>query len=111
MRIVEKPWGREEIWAETNKYVGKYLHINPGQRLSLQYHNVKMETINVLKGKLILETANGIIQVLKQGETFHIDPGTIHRFGAGENEEVILAEVSTTELDDVVRLDDDYKRG
>lgn len=110
MRVVAKPWGREEIWAETDRYVGKYLHINPGHRLSLQYHNVKMETVNVLKGELILETANGVIQVLKQGETFHVSPGTIHRFGAGENEGVILTEVSTTELDDVVRLKDDYKR-
>ncbi len=110
MRTVEKPWGHEEIWAETDRYVGKYLHINPGHRLSLQYHKIKMETISVLKGELILEAANGILQTLKQGDTFHIAPGTIHRFGAGSQEGVVLVEVSTPELDDVVRLSDDYLR-
>jgi mannose-6-phosphate isomerase-like protein (cupin superfamily) len=110
MRIVEKPWGREEIWAETDRYVGKYLHINSGHRLSLQYHKNKMETIRVISGELILETANGVIQVLKQGDTFHVSPGTIHRFGAGENEGVVLVEVSTPELDDVIRISDDYLR-
>jgi len=110
MRTVEKPWGHEEIWAETDRYVGKYLHINPGHRLSLQYHKIKMETISVLKGELILETANGVLQTLKQGDTFHVAPGTIHRFGAGAQEGVVLVEVSTPELDDVVRLSDDYLR-
>jgi len=110
MRIVEKPWGREEIWAETDKYVGKYLYINPGHRLSLQYHKNKMETIRVLNGELILETANGVLQVLNQGDIFHVSPGTIHRFGASEKVGAVLVEVSTPELDDVIRLSDDYLR-
>lgn len=110
MRIVEKPWGREEIWAETDRYVGKYLYINPGQRLSLQYHKSKMETVSVLRGEMILETANGVLKILNPGDTFYVSPGTIHRFGASEKGEVVLIEVSTPELDDVVRLQDDYKR-
>jgi mannose-6-phosphate isomerase-like protein (cupin superfamily) len=110
MRVVEKPWGREEIWAETDRYVGKYLHINPGHRLSLQYHKNKMETVSVLRGELVLETANGVIRILSPGDTFHVEPGTIHRFGAKDSEGVVLIEVSTPELDDVIRLSDDYLR-
>ena len=110
MRVVEKPWGREEIWAETDRYVGKYLYIKPGHRLSLQYHNKKMETVSVLRGELLLETANGVLQTLYPGDTFHVSPGTIHRFGAKGDNEVMLIEVSTPELDDVVRIQDDYSR-
>lgn len=112
MRIIEKPWGHEEIWAETRRYVGKYLHIKSGKRLSRQYHQKKEETIRVLEGELLLElgTSDNIIQkILKKGETYHVMPGTIHRFCATK-EDVILVEVSTTELDDVVRLVDDYER-
>lgn len=113
VRLVKKPWGYEEIWAETDKYVGKFLHINAGCRLSRQYHNVKTETIRVLDGRLILEVsdgANGFIErTLERGEVFHVSPGTIHRFGARDTN-VVLVEVSTPELDDVVRLQDDYKR-
>jgi hypothetical protein len=64
----------------------------------------------VLRGELVLETANGAIRVLSPGDTFHVEPGTIHRFGAKESEGVVLIEVSTPELDDIVRLGDDYKR-
>lgn len=112
MRIVNKPWGYEEIWAETPKYVGKYLHINPGHRLSRQYHEKKEETIRVLSGKLLLElgTGDSLFQMtLSSGEIYHVTPGTIHRFCATE-EKVVLVEVSTPELDDVVRLADDYTR-
>jgi mannose-6-phosphate isomerase len=113
MRLIKKPWGYEEIWAETDRYVGKYLYINSGHKLSRQYHNVKTETIRVLEGDLILETqsAPGEFEerVLNRGEVFHVSPGTIHRFGARENN-VVLVEVSTPELDDVVRLQDDYQR-
>lgn len=113
VRLVKKPWGYEEIWAETDKYVGKFLHINSGCRLSRQYHNVKTETIRVLDGKLILEISDGasgfIERTLERGEVFHVSPGTIHRFGARDTN-VVLVEVSTPELDDVVRLQDDYKR-
>lgn len=112
MRIVQKPWGKEEIWAETPKYVGKYLHINAGHRLSRQYHERKEETIRVLSGKLVLEIGSGdnaIFTSLSVGDVFHVTPLTVHRFGA-DKEDVILVEVSTPELDDVVRLSDDYAR-
>ena len=106
--LVEKPWGYEHIWARTDKYVGKLLHINPNSRLSLQYHNQKEETIYVLKGTLSLDLEERTM-LLFPGETYHIPPGLVHRFGALD-EEVELMEVSTTELDDVVRIRDDYKR-
>lgn len=112
MRIVQKPWGHEEIWAETDRYVGKYLHINANNRLSRQFHERKEETIRVLKGTLLLEIGSGSdIQrkYLEIDEVFHITPGTIHRFCATD-EDVLLVEVSSTELDDVVRLNDDYSR-
>lgn len=112
MKIVQKPWGREEIWAHTESYVGKKIIISPWKRLSKQYHVKKEETILVVQGILMLET--GDIFNLKKltllpGETFHVSPGVIHRFGAGDNE-VHLIEVSTPELDDVVRIEDDYLR-
>ena len=112
---VEKPWGYELVWASTNRYVGKILFINKGCRLSRQYHNVKEETIMVLDGQLHLEAGpyyeGDTIHVheLGPGDVFHILPGTIHRFCA-EDGDVRLAETSTTELHDVVRLEDDYKR-
>lgn len=112
MRIVTKPWGHEEIWAETPKYVGKYLHIEPGHRLSRQYHEKKEETIRVLSGKLLLEVGTGdnlMTLTLSPGEIYHVTPLTVHRFCAGD-ERVVLVEVSTPELDDVIRLSDDYLR-
>ena len=114
MRIVKKPWGHEEIWAETDKYLGKILYINAGKRLSLQYHERKVETIRVLQGKLLLVIQEGrdgplYNKTLAEGETYHVTQGTIHRFCAGE-EDVSIVEVSTPEIDDVVRLEDDYAR-
>jgi len=119
MTIIEKPWGHEEIWAISEKYVGKILHIKKGHRLSLQYHTVKEETIRVLKGTLylhhrptqepILGDASMQIDALEVGESFHITPQAIHRFEA-KDDDVTLVEVSTPELDDVVRLSDDYNR-
>jgi len=114
MRTVAKPWGHEEIWAETPKYVGKYLHINAGHRLSRQYHEKKEETIRVISGTLHLEigseATNDLVSLrLLSGDVFHVTPHTIHRFCAVE-ENVVLVEVSTPELDDVVRLQDDYTR-
>ena len=106
--IVDKPWGYEHIWAKTDKYVGKLIHINPNSRLSLQYHNEKQETIYVLKGKLSLDLEDTSMLLLPS-DTYHIPTGLVHRFGALD-EEVELMEVSTTELDDVVRIQDDYKR-
>tara|TARA_R100000315_G_C5219412_1_gene131650 strand:- start:667 stop:1011 length:345 start_codon:yes stop_codon:yes gene_type:complete len=105
---VDKPWGYEEIWAHTDKYVGKLLHIKKGSRLSLQYHEVKEETIYVLKGTLTLITDKDRIN-LKPGSVYHIYPGDLHRFTAS-TADVTLIEVSTPELDDVVRVEDDHGR-
>jgi mannose-6-phosphate isomerase len=115
MRIVQKPWGHEEIWAETDNYVGKILVINPGHRLSRQYHNLKEETFRVLSGQLILEIGEGDkikVFVLLPEESYHCHPGTIHRMicDHGSSEPVKVLEVSTNHLDDVVRLEDDYNR-
>jgi len=109
---VNKPWGSEEIWAHTPRYVGKILYINPNSKLSLQYHNEKEETIRVLKGRLYLHREVNkelIVTQLVEGDTFHIPTKTVHRFEARE-EAVELVEVSTSQLDDVVRLQDDYER-
>tara|TARA_R100000655_G_scaffold106197_1_gene155197 strand:+ start:941 stop:1288 length:348 start_codon:yes stop_codon:yes gene_type:complete len=109
---IEKPWGYEEIWAHTDKYVGKLLHITKGHRLSEQYHEVKDETIYVLDGVLQLEIGGGEeVLYLLRGDCYRIKPGLVHRFVAPENgSDVRLMEVSTPELDDVVRTQDDYNR-
>jgi len=114
-REVIKPWGKEVIWAETKDYVGKLLYINEGHKLSLQYHEEKEETILVVSGQLELFVSGNLrkgLQTLKlsEGDTFHVKPGTIHRFAATLGTNVVLAEVSTNYLDDVVRLEDDYDR-
>jgi mannose-6-phosphate isomerase-like protein (cupin superfamily) len=109
---VNKPWGHEIIWSKCDKFVGKILCINKDQKLSRQYHKQKEETIFVLSGALLLEVGMGEKMeqiILKRGQSFHITPGTIHRFIAGFGD-VELAEVSTPELEDVVRLEDDYSR-
>tara|TARA_R110000824_G_scaffold51952_2_gene144444 strand:- start:1030 stop:1368 length:339 start_codon:yes stop_codon:yes gene_type:complete len=106
---VEKPWGHEIHWAQTDKYVGKLLFIKAGHRLSKQYHEVKEETVLVLKGTLYNYDEEDKITKFYCGDSLHIVPGQVHRFGAtGHNVELI--EVSTPELDDVVRLEDDYDR-
>tara|TARA_Y100001970_G_scaffold274099_1_gene373318 strand:- start:946 stop:1350 length:405 start_codon:yes stop_codon:yes gene_type:complete len=113
--IVEKPWGHEEIWAQTSRYAGKILVIKKGHRLSRQYHRIKEETVMVLEGTLICEEGprrageNVIRHELGPGGIFHVPVGTIHRFGA-EYDDVRLVEVSTSEIQDVVRLEDDYRR-
>ena len=109
MRTVNKPWGFERIWAETDGYVGKLIHINAGHRLSLQYHEIKEETVYVLSGILYVYDGEGKITKLTPGQAFHVKPNQIHRFGANERH-VEIMEVSTPHLDDVVRLEDDYKR-
>ena len=114
-REVLKPWGKEVIWAETKDYVGKLLYINEGCKLSLQYHEEKEETILVISGQLELFTSGnerkGLQTVrLSGGDSFHVKPNTIHRFAATLGTNVVLAEVSTNYLDDVVRLEDDYDR-
>ena len=111
-KTIDKPWGKEVIWAQTKNYVGKVLHIKKGHRLSRQYHAIKEETIMVQSGKLVLEIGaqqyKKILE-LSAGEVFHVKPNTVHRFCAVKGD-VVLLEVSTPELDDVVRLEDDYDR-
>ncbi|MGK2850088.1 MAG: cupin [Candidatus Limnocylindrales bacterium] len=111
-RRVDKPWGHELIWAHTDRYVGKILVIEAGRRLSLQKHVVKDESILVRAGRLrlFLEDDAGVVQVeeLGPGEHRHVRTGRIHRYEAIERCELI--EVSTPELDDVVRIEDDFGR-
>ena len=112
MKRVEKPWGHELIWAVTDRYVGKVLHIKKGHQLSLQYHNLKDETVMVWAGKMrFVHSAEGQEPGhtdMGPGEAFHVTPGLRHRMIALEDTDVF--EVSTTELDDVVRLEDAYGR-
>lgn len=108
---VDKPWGYELIWAHTDKYVGKILHIRKGESLSYQYHEVKDETIHLLRGAMTLEVeSKGQRRSLSlgAGDGFHISPGMKHRMTAVEECDVL--EASTPELDDVVRLEDRYGR-
>lgn len=110
-RRVEKPWGYELIWAEADRYVGKILHVNAGESLSLQYHVKKEETLYLLSGEVSLtlrwEDEERVVQMMP-GMVFHIVPRLIHRMAAVKDSDIL--EVSTTELDDVVRLDDRYGR-
>jgi mannose-6-phosphate isomerase len=111
IKRVPKPWGYELIFAKTERYVGKILHINRGESLSLQYHEIKEETLYVVAGelKLTIEIDGDRRELpLRAGEAFHIAPRMIHRMEAIEDTDV--AEVSTPELDDVVRLEDRYGR-
>jgi mannose-6-phosphate isomerase len=111
-RRVDKPWGHELIWAHTDRYVGKVLVIETGKRLSLQRHVIKDETILVREGRLrlYLEDDAGVVQMeeLGPGEFRHVATGRVHRYESIERVELI--EVSTPELDDVVRLEDDFGR-
>jgi mannose-6-phosphate isomerase len=111
-RHVPKPWGYELIWAETERYAGKLIAIDTGQRLSLQFHERKEESIYVLAGllRLHLEDADGEMQFvdLGSGDHAHVPARRRHRFEALERVELI--EVSTADLDDVVRLEDDFGR-
>jgi mannose-6-phosphate isomerase len=111
MKRVEKPWGYELHWAHTDRYVGKVIHVNAGHALSLQYHNIKDETILLYSGLLLFEIQEGEVLVkreMKPGERVHITPKTIHRMTAIEDSDIF--EVSTPELQDVVRLEDRYGR-
>jgi mannose-6-phosphate isomerase len=108
---VEKPWGYEIIWAHTDSYVGKILHINAGHALSVQYHETKDETVYLLSGELIYrvwENDRPKDVGLKVGQAFRIMPHTIHQMEAVTDCDVL--EVSTPHLDDVVRLQDRYGR-
>lgn len=108
-----KPWGHETIWALSDRYVGKSLHINAGHELSVQYHNRKDETVHLLSGEIVYRVQREGDDVLddmklKVGESFRITPGTIHQMIAVTDCDVL--EVSTPEIDDVVRLSDKYGR-
>ena len=122
IRTVPKPWGHETIWAETPEYVGKILHINAGHSLSVQYHNLKDETVYLLSGELVYRVQEGDARQegaatrgdrmkdvkLKRGEAFRISPGTVHQMEAITDCD--LLEVSTNHLDDIIRLSDWYGR-
>ena len=114
---VEKPWGYELHWAKTDRYVGKLIHVNAGHALSLQYHNQKDETIFLWAGRLLFEIAEGhegtgggalTKREMKPGESVHVVPRTVHRMTAITDCDIF--EVSTPELQDVVRLEDRYGR-
>jgi mannose-6-phosphate isomerase-like protein (cupin superfamily) len=111
-RIVPKPWGSERIFAANGRYAGKLITIRSGETLSYQYHRQKEETVHVLSGVLGMETegeGGRFLLNLAPGETFHVIPGTRHRMFAKDGD-VLLVEVSSPELDDVVRLEDRYGR-
>ena len=108
---IEKPWGYEIHWAKTDRYVGKVIHMEAGHALSLQYHNLKDETILLWSGRLLFELQNERENrewEMKPGERIHISPNVVHRMTAITDCDVI--EVSTPEIDDVVRLEDRYGR-
>ena len=112
-RRVSKPWGHELIWAESEHYVGKILHVRAGHSISLQYHEIKHESWLIHNGSATVELAARAGDELEQieagpGDTFSFPPGTVHRLIAIEDVDVF--EVSTPHLDDVVRLDDRYGR-
>ena len=113
VRRVPKPWGHETIWAHTDRYVGKILHITAGHALSVQYHEVKDETVYLLSGEMkYWVRPDGEEELrdmrLQPGDAFRITPGTVHFMEAVTDCDVL--EASTPELDDVVRLQDRYGR-
>ena len=111
VKRVSKPWGYEIIWAHTDRYVGKVLHINAGHALSVQYHNHKDETVYLLSGEMKYWVKLGaeLEDVrLKQGDAFRITAGTVHYMEAITDCDIL--EASTPELDDVVRIQDRYGR-
>jgi mannose-6-phosphate isomerase-like protein (cupin superfamily) len=111
MRRVPKPWGYEIVFAENERYAGKILHIEPGHRLSLQYHERKDETLYVLTGEVYLQVdVEGELKEMRlgPGDVYRIRPGVRHRMRAESVCE--LVEVSSPELEDVVRLEDAYGR-
>lgn len=108
---VEKPWGHELIWARTARYVGKVIHVRAGHALSLQYHDRKEETLLLWRGRLRFELREGERArswEMAPGDRVHVRPGAVHRMTAIEDCDVF--EVSTPELDDVVRIEDRYGR-
>ncbi len=106
-KIVDKPWGREIWYAHNDRYAGKVLEVSQGQLLSLQKHRVKHETLYLLSGEIRL-TLDADVLTWRPGTAVEIEPGTVHRMEAIQDS--VLLEVSTPELDDVVRLEDKYGR-
>jgi mannose-6-phosphate isomerase-like protein (cupin superfamily) len=110
--IVEKPWGYEVRWAITDRYLGKILHVRQGEALSLQYHERKDECLLIVRGAIDAELGadDGELKTVRmsEGDTIHLTPGTRHRFTAVADADIY--EVSTPEIDDVVRLEDRYGR-
>jgi mannose-6-phosphate isomerase-like protein (cupin superfamily) len=112
VRRVEKPWGYELIFAHTGRYAGKILHVEPGHALSLQYHERKEETLYLASGECefeVEEAGDMVRRTLRQGDCYHVTPLTRHRMIAGPLGCEFI-EVSSPELDDVVRLEDRYGR-
>jgi mannose-6-phosphate isomerase-like protein (cupin superfamily) len=112
VRIVPKPWGEERIFAATERYAGKIITIRAGESMSYQFHHRKHESVHVIEGVLKMEVERDgrrIVLDLPPGETFHIEAGMRHRMFAGRVDCRVI-EVSTPELDDVVRLEDVYGR-
>ena len=110
---VDKPWGHELIWAKTERYVGKTLFLKAGESLSLQFHKVKDEAWYVLSGRAEVELGGPgermlNSEIVSPGAAFHFPAGTVHRVKAVEDTTIL--EVSTPELDDIVRLEDRYGR-
>lgn len=112
MQVIEKPWGKEEVIEINDRYMMKKLTMWKGHRCSIQYHNIKCETIYVLSGQLRIYTGPSVealeSRVFTAGETITLVPGVVHRMEAVEDS--VYLEASTPEMDDVVRLVDDYKR-
>ncbi len=111
-RVVDKPWGHELIWAETELYVGKILHVKAGEALSVQMHEMKDETLHLLKGEMILRAGPSPEELedvpFHEGDSFRVRPGTVHMIEAVTDVDVL--EASTAHLDDVVRFTDRYGR-
>ena len=109
---VDKPWGHELIWADTELYVGKILHVKAGEALSLQFHRQKDETIYVLSGRIRMESGPSAESLetieLETGDSVRLPPGTVHRIEAIEESDML--EASTPHLKDLVRLEDRYGR-
>ena len=113
LKKIDKPWGYELLWAQTSNYAGKILHIRKGQKLSLQYHRRKEETMLLRSGRmlLVLEDDAGVLREhhVSSGEAYHIPIGRKHRMVALDEDCEVL-EVSTNHLEDVVRIEDSYGR-
>ena len=112
VKRIEKPWGFELVFAETERYCGKVIFVNAGEELSLQFHRSKDETIFVQSGRAEFEIGDPggtlDVEVVAPGRAFHLAAGTVHRVRAIED--TVLLEVSTPETEDVVRLEDRYGR-